>query len=278
VKEDIFEDHVHLIPHNLISNTFCKEAIAATLKAGKLLQKGFGTNYSVYPKKEKNDVVTEFDHASEKIIVDHLRKKFPTHSFLCEEEGRLHGSSEYCWIIDPLDGTVNFSHNIPCFCISVALAKEETIICGVIFDPITKELFVAVKGEGAYINGKRMNVSQTCDLESAFGAASLSFNLHKDRKKSIDDFAKIAEYDFPMRALGSAALHLAYVASGRFDLYWNASGSTSSWDVAAGKLLVEEGGGIFTCLDGSPYRLYEQSSLLATNGKLHAPMLAAVGS
>lgn len=252
--------------------------IEAALQAGKLLKSGFGTDYQISPKAMKNDIVTEYDHASEKLIQQILQDKFPSFSFLGEESGHT-GSpdSEYCWIVDPLDGTVNFAHNIPLFCVSIALAKEGEVICGVIFAPITQELFVAEKGKGVYLNKSPIKVSETSLLEGAFISTSLSFNLHKDPDSSIRKFSTMAYYGFPLRAIGSTALNLAYIAAGRFDAYWSVGGAISAWDMAAGKLMVEEAGGRVTQCDGAPYHLHKESTILATNALLHREMQQYLG-
>jgi myo-inositol-1(or 4)-monophosphatase len=245
-------------------------SIEAALQAGLLLKKGFGTTYRISPKADKNDLVTEYDHASEDLIIKHLSEQFPSFSFLCEESGHIKNpETEYCWIVDPLDGTVNFAHNIPLFCVSIALAKNNNIISGVIFEPITQELFVVEKGIGVFLNSKPIKVSQTRSLESAFVSTSLSFNLHLQPEQSIVKFGQMAKHGFPLRALGSTALNLAYIAAGRFDAYWSVGGSINTWDMAAGKLMVEEAGGKITQCDGKPYHLFEESTILATNGCLH---------
>lgn len=258
----------HMLPHGLSPMT--QAGVDAALKAGQLLRKGFGTDYLITPKAFKNDLVTEYDHASEELIMGLLRQQFPSFSFLCEESGHAaHPDAEYCWIVDPLDGTVNFAHNIPLFCVSIALAKDEEVIAGVIFEPITHELFIVEKGVGVYLNGKAIKVSETSLLEGAFVSTSLSFNLHKEPLNSIAKFGQMAYHGFPLRAIGSTALNLAYIAAGRFDAYWSVGGSVNAWDMAAGKLMVEEAGGRVTQCNGVPYSLYEESTILATNALLH---------
>ena len=256
------------LPPNVSPMT--RSCIETALKAGKLLREGFGTDYLVSPKTMKNDLVTEYDHASEELIIKSLQTAFPVSSFLCEESGLVtHQDAEYCWIIDPLDGTVNFAHNIPLFCISIALAKNDNIISGVIFAPMTQELFVVEKGLGVYLNGKAIKVSKTAKLDNAFVSTSLSFNLHKEPLTSIGKFGQMAYQGFPLRAIGTTALNLAYIAAGRFDAYWRTSGSVNAWDVSAGKLMIEEAGGRVTQCNGKPYSLYEESTVLATNNLLH---------
>lgn len=271
-ESNFFTTEVVIVPAHFSYEM--KSAVEAALLAGKLLKDGFGTNYLISPKKLKNDLVTEFDHLSEKLLKDYLMERFPSHSMLCEESEEVRNEgSDLCWIIDPLDGTINFAHNVPIFCVSIALAKKETILGGVIFAPMTQELFVVEKGSGAYLNGKKISVSEMSSLDSAFVATSLSFNLHKDPANSIACFGQMAERGFPLRSMGSTALHLAYIAAGRFDAYVSVGGTVCSWDIAAGKLMVEEAGGSITQSNGQPYRLYEDSTLLASNGLLHQEIL-----
>lgn len=254
-------------------STRLKACMEAATRAGRLLKEGFGTDYQVLPKAMKNDLVTEFDHASEKLIMAFLSDHFPDHSFLCEESGHtMKEDTDYCWVVDPLDGTVNFAHNIPLFCVSIALAKGNEVICGVIYEPITEELFAVEKNMGVYLNGQPIKVSQTKNLEHSFISTSLSFNLHKDPNTSIKKFREMAYKGFPLRAIGSTALNLAYIAAGRFDAYWSVGGSVNTWDMAAGKLMVEEAGGLVTQCDGKPYDLYLESTILATNRHLHQEM------
>lgn len=249
-------------------------AYQAAKQAGDLLRSGYQTDFDITPKEMKNDVVTSYDYASEHLIVSLLKEKFPTHSFLCEERGSIpHPEGSICWMIDPLDGTVNFAHHLPLFCISIAASHKHEIICGVVYAPIIQEMFVVEKNKGAYLNGKKLQTSLADSIYSAYMATSLSFNLHLNPNKSIDLFSRMAHLGSPLRALGSTALNLAYVAAGRLDAYWSVGGSISPWDVAAGKLLVEEAGGLVTQSDGSLYLMEESPSLLATNGKLHPQLL-----
>lgn len=252
-------------------------AFQAAKQAGDLLRSGYQTDFDIIPKQMKNDVVTSYDYASEQLIVSFLKEKFPTHSFLCEESGSFfHPEGSICWMIDPLDGTVNFAHHLPLFCISIAAADKHEVICGVIYAPIIEEMFVVERNKGAYLNGKLLKTSAADSIYSAYMSTSLSFNLHLNPNTSIDLFSRIAHLGSPLRALGSTALNLAYVAAGRLDAYWSIGGSISQWDVAAGKLLVEEAGGRVTRCDGSLYLMEESPSLLASNGRLHPHLLDAL--
>lgn len=262
------DDFAACIPSHFSS--VASSGIEAALKAGCLLKKGFGTVYQIKPKTMKNDLVTEYDHASEQLILSFLKERFPSFSFLCEESGHTPiPDAEYCWVIDPLDGTVNFAHNFPLFCVSIALCKGDDVLCGAIYQPITDELFVVEKDKGAYLNGIPLKVSETAILDNAFVSTSLSFNLHRNPADSIARFGQIAHQGFPLRAIGSTALNLAYIAAGRLDAYWSVGGSINAWDVAAGKLMIQEAGGSVTQCNGTPYLLHDESTILATNGTLH---------
>jgi myo-inositol-1(or 4)-monophosphatase len=242
-------------------------ALEAALKAGNLLRQGFGTSFKIENKEGKNNLVTEYDKASESCIIQDIRKSFPDHGFLAEESGASDGQ-EILWIIDPLDGTANFAHNIPWFSISIAATQGEEILCGVVFNPMTGELFTAEKGKGAYLNGKKLKVSQEKSLDSAmlgmgFPAKSLADNpLH-----CIDRLADFVAQGIPLRRMGSAALDLSYVAAGRFDGFWELS--LQPWDIAAGQLLVAEAGGQVSHYDGKKRNILSRDTFLASNGLLH---------
>lgn len=243
-------------------------AIEAALQAGEILQQGFGTHFSVASKEGRHNLVTEYDHRSEKHILQFISSKVKDSEFLAEESG-LTGkkTSGLLWIVDPLDGTVNFAHQIPFFSVSIGLEKEGEIFLGVVYQPIFKELFVAEKGKGAFLNGKRLSVTKTSDLHHAIMATGFPYNLHQNPDASIEPFITMLRTGSPLRRLGSAALDLSYVAAGRFDLFFESS--LAPWDVAAGKLLVEEAGGRLSQWDNHPFELKSDQSILASNGALH---------
>ena len=247
-------------------------AIQAALEAGDLLKKGFSTNFPISNKEGKQNLVTEYDKASEKCIIESIKKRFPSHSFLAEESGDSgNASSEILWVIDPLDGTVNFAYGIPFFSVSIAAVQGELPLAGVVYNPLLGELFFAEKGKGAYFNGKRMSVSNKTNLEKSLLATGFPYNVEKNPNSCIDHVAKVLSMGIPIRRLGSAALDLSYIACGRFDAYWEVE--LHPWDMAAGKLLVEEAGGIVTHYDGSNRPINSSSNLLATNKKLHGAMM-----
>lgn len=251
------------------ASSLTNRAILAAIEAGDLLRKGFGTQYKVYEKEGKHNFVTDLDHAAETCIMASIRSQFPDHAFLCEESGASPSNpSSVLWIIDPLDGTLNFSHHVPIFVTSIGAYYQGEMVCGVVYQPMTQELFIAEKGRGAYLNGQRIHVSKTSDLANAYCSVSLPVN---DPERSLHPFAELIKNRNPMREIGAAVLSLAYVAAGRFDLFWIPM--LYPWDAAAGGLLVEEAGGRVSHHDGKPYDLFSKEHLLATNGLLHDDMI-----
>lgn len=245
-------------------------AIQAALRAGNLLRKGFGTTYEISLKPGNQNLVTDFDKAAEKTIIETILKYFPEDAILAEESGSKPTSSSTLWIIDPLDGTVNFANNIPVFSVSIAAYTHHEALCGVIYQPITEELFVAKKGMGAFLNGSPIQVTSKKDFDRAVLATGFPYNVDEDPLHCIETFAKMTRLGVPIRRLGSAAIDLAYVAAGRYDAYWEVS--LQPWDLAAGKLLVEEAGGKVTHYDGSLHDTFSTKTILATNGHLHPLM------
>lgn len=250
-------------------------AIEAALLAGKIVLEGFGTKFSISNKSGSHNLVTEYDHRSEKCIIDFIRERYPESHFLAEESGETGADSErLVWVIDPLDGTVNFAHQIPIYSISIGVEKKGEVISGVVFAPVTQELFVAEKGKGAYLNYHPISVTHIQDLKGSILATGFPYNLAQNPHHCIDHFVDILRLGIPIRRLGSAAIDLAYIASGRFDGFFEVS--LSPWDLAAGKLLIEEAGGKVTGWDLSPYQLRARSPILATNGHIHEALSKAL--
>jgi myo-inositol-1(or 4)-monophosphatase len=243
-------------------------AVIAALEAGKILKQGFGTSFEIFNKEGKNNLVTEFDKLSEARIINIIHEKFPEHVFLAEESGKtgIATKDKVRWIIDPLDGTVNFANNLPIFSVSIAAELNGEILCGVVYHPILDELFVARKGGGAFLNGKKLTVSVNNELEHAFLVTGFPYNVNQNPCGCINHFIEIIQRGIPVRRLGSAALDLAYVAAGRFDGFWEIN--LHPWDVSAGVILVQEAGGLVTQYNNSGYSI-ESQSILATNGKIH---------
>lgn len=247
-------------------------AVQAAYKAGEILRKGFGTRFNVTTKSNPHDLVTEFDNAAEEAAIGHIRKMYPTHSYLAEESGSTPvPNAPVCWIIDPLDGTLNYAHHIPTFCVSIAALVGNAIQVGVIYHPLLDELFVAEKGHGAFLNETRLAVSPTENLHMAVAATGFPYDSSEIRQKSIESFSKVLDIGNPIRLIGSAALSLAYVAAGRFDAFWGIN--LNPWDVAAGKLLIEEAGGTVTTYTGQAIEAFKAANTLATNTKLHSTLL-----
>jgi len=249
-------------------------AIHAALEAGTFLRRSFDTPREISTKEGIHDVVTECDKSAEEMILSSLSKRFPSHGFLAEESGKKNSSAEIVWVIDPLDGTANFARGVPVFSISIAAAKEKNILSGVVYQPITQELFVAEKGKGAYLNGKPLYVSKKSRLKEAMVATGFPHDVEGNPGHCIEAFAKVAHLGAALRRLGSAAIDLAYVAAGRFDAFFEVV--LQPWDIAAGKLLVEEAGGRVTRYDGSLHPLFSKETLLATNGLLHQELIDAL--
>lgn len=247
-------------------------AIQAALESGEMLRKGFGSDFHVASKANPFDLVTEFDKKSEQTIIKHIHEKFPDHSFLAEESGLSYqSSSEVQWVIDPLDGTMNFAHHVPFFGISIAAVVKSRVEVGVFYAPMMSELFVALNGSGAYLNGVPLKVSDAKSLKNGISATGFPYGSIEEKENCFGQFTKFFNLGNPIRILGSAALSLAYVAAGRFDAYWGAN--LAPWDIAAGKLLIEEAGGKVTHFDGAPLNIYTSPNIVATNSHVHAEVL-----
>jgi myo-inositol-1(or 4)-monophosphatase len=247
-------------------------AIQTAREAGRVLSEKFGRAMRVSNKGDI-DLVTEADIAAERLIVERIRGYHPRHAILTEESGDVvavgDAGSEYRWIIDPLDGTTNYAHGYPCFCVSVALEHEGRIVVGVVYDPTREELFAAERGGGATLNGRSLRVSETSDLNAALLCTGFPYDV-RDRGDFARHFRNFIMRAQSVRRDGAAALDLAYVAAGRFDGFYEEG--LRPWDVAAGVLLVEEAGGRVTHYDGSPFRIY-QPPIAASNGLVHEAML-----
>jgi myo-inositol-1(or 4)-monophosphatase len=214
------------------------------------------------------DIVTEADRRAEKFIVEQLHTAFPGHAIVAEEGGGREAKSEFCWYVDPLDGTTNFAHGFPVFCVSVALVSGDHISVGVVRDPMRGETFYATQGEGAWLNQRRLRVSRTERLaESLLGTGFPTRKRHTN--PNIRYYHRFTLMSHGVRRAGSAALDLCSVAAGRFDGFWEFN--LKPWDTAAGVLLVREAGGVVTDFQGMPYRL-GGSELAASNGIIHPEM------
>jgi len=239
-------------------------------EAGALLMTYFDRHIKIEYKGDV-DLVTAADRASEKLIVERLRTRWPQYGIVGEEGTRSDVDAEYRWYVDPLDGTTNFAHGYPVFCVSIALVRgDETLEAGVLFDPTRNELFAAERGKGATMNGHPIHVSTIARLaESILGTGFPSHKRHQN--PNIHFYQQLTLLSHGVRRAGSAALDLANVASGRFDGFWEFN--LNPWDTAAGVLIVQEAGGRVTRFDGAPFRL-DSHEVLASNGLIHDELLA----
>jgi myo-inositol-1(or 4)-monophosphatase len=247
-------------------NAFSEQAAAIAREAGALISK-FARQRIGFELKGAYDLVTEADRASERLIVERLRERFPTHAVVAEEGGAHAGTSEYRWYVDPLDGTTNFAHGFPAYNVTLGLERAGELIAGVIYDPTRDEMFEAEKGAGAFLNGRRIQVTKTARIADALCATGFP-SRKRHHNVNIHFYYQFAMLSHGVRRAGAAALDLAYVACGRLDLFWEFQ--LNPWDMAAGVLLVREAGGTCTDMHGSPFDL-RGAHVLADNGVLHAP-------
>jgi len=246
-------------------------AIDTARDAGRLLLEKFGTGVRIQMKGEIN-LVTEADLASEALIIERIKSYYPKHSILAEESGEAvltGGDSAWKWIIDPLDGTTNYAHGYPCFCVTIALEHQGEIVIGVTYDPTRNELFSAERGRGASLNNKPIRVSRTEKLGEALLVTGFPYDI-KQRPRFERNLVELLSNSRGVRRDGSAAIDLAYVACGRFDGFWE--DGLNAWDVAAGLLIVEEAGGQVSYYNGAKFNIYKPP-ICATNGLIHSQML-----
>jgi len=254
------------------SSDYKRLAVSAARKAGEYLKKNLYSRHDVRFKGEI-DIVTEADQQAESMIIAAIHKQYPDHDILAEESPATNTGSLYRWIIDPLDGTTNYSHGYPVFCVSIALEWEGNCILGVVFNPMLEEMFVAEKGQGAFLNNKSIAVSQTREICRSLLATGFPYDIRLTKENNMDHFESMALKAQAIRRAGSAAMDLAYVAAGRFDGFWELK--LKPWDTAAGCLLVEEAGGVVTDLHGESFMLISPH-VVASNGKIHGQILSVL--
>ncbi len=246
----------------------------AALEAGRYLKMNVGKIHQIeYKAGQETNLVTEIDKKAEEIIICKIKQHFPQHDFLGEESGAAEVKSEFRWIIDPLDGTVNYTHGLPVFCVSIGLEHNGEIILGVVYNPNLDELFTAEKGKGAWLNNERIEVSKTTKLMESLVVTGFPYTINKNPEPELTHFRNFILQSQAVRRLGSAALDLSYVACGRFDGFWE--GTLHAWDMAAGVLLVTEAGGKWTDYRGLPSNVYNKQ-MLASNGLIHDQMIAVL--
>jgi myo-inositol-1(or 4)-monophosphatase len=246
-------------------------AVKAARKAGSLITRAsFDLDKLTIRSKQQHDFVSEVDHAAEEAIIEVLKEAYPDHGFLGEESGYKDRDAEHLWVIDPLDGTTNFLHGVPQYCVSIGLLHKGALQQAVVFDPNRNELFTATRGVGAYLNDRRIRVSKTDKIDNALVGTGFPFKQIGD----VDDYLRmlknVMKATSGVRRPGAAALDLAWVACGRMDAFWERG--LSAWDMAAGALLIREAGGLVADLDGGENFL-DKGHIVAANGKIFAAML-----
>src|SRR5207248_1162903 len=253
-----------------MTKNYLQVAVEIAHEAGKILIEELSRPLDITYKGDEVDLVTQADKRSERFIVERLTKYFPDHA-IAAEEGTGHESataSEFRWHVDPLDGTTNFAHQYPCFCVSIALAQRDTLLAAVVFNPYYNELYTAARGEGATVNGRKIAISKVATLSTSLLCTGFPTRNRK-LSPNLQYYGEFTQRSHGVRRDGSAALDLASVASGRFDGFWEFG--LNKWDVAAGILLIEEAGGRVSDFEGKPYEL-GGPVILATNGSIHEEM------
>ena len=247
--------------------------LQATDAAGVVIKEYFDKQFTISNKEGINNLVTEVDHKSEAIIIDIIKSNFPNHFILSEEVGEIAQDSEYKWIIDPIDGTVNYANGIPICCVSIGIEKNGKMIMGAVYNPFINEFFFAEKGLGATMNDKKITVTDRGDVVKSCLVTGFPYTYLDAPNGPLQVFEKFIRKGIPVRRLGSAAIDLCWVAAGRFDGFYEHK--LSAWDSAAGFIIVEEAGGKVTDLKGDYYNPY-QPGIIASNGKIHDELVRIV--
>jgi myo-inositol-1(or 4)-monophosphatase len=249
---------------------FKKVLFDASTEAGKIIRSSFNTNFEIESKDIISNLVTEVDKASEAKIIGIIKKSFPEHAILSEEIGELGGNSEVKWIIDPIDGTVNFAHAVPICAVSIGIEIKGEVVMGVVYNPISEEFFYAQKNEGAFLNDKRISVSKENDLLKSLLVTGFPYQNSTGKGSPHETFGRFLNLNIPIRRLGSAALDLCWTACGRFDGFWEYK--LNPWDTAAGACILKEAGGMLSDFRGGEYSIYHKQ-ILATNSHIHSQMI-----
>jgi myo-inositol-1(or 4)-monophosphatase len=252
-----------------MSETPLQVAVEAALAAGRILRERADSIGKIQYKGEI-DPVTEIDLLCEQEVIGRIQKAFPDHAFLAEESGTTDGDADHLWVIDPLDGTVNYAHGYPCYCVSIGYQCKGEVVVGVVYNPCLDELFVAEKGQGATLNGKPIAVSTITDLKQSLLATGFPYDINQSSDNNLEHFQNFITACQAIRRPGSAAMDLCYTAMGRFEGFWEMK--LHPWDYAAGWLMIEEAGGTVTRFDGSPFQMGDRS-ILTSNGHIHQAMV-----
>lgn len=257
-----------------LSLPMLKTTLLHAVQAGAAqLQHYYNGHFKISNKEGINNLVTEADHAAEKAIIEVIQHDYPHHFILSEETGEIVTDSDCKWIIDPIDGTVNFANGIPICCVSIAVEKAGEMILGAVYAPLLNELFFAQKGFGASLNDQRIRVSEKSSLVESCLVTGFPYTYLDAPNGPLTVFEKLIRKGIPVRRLGSAAIDLCWVAAGRFDGFYEHK--LQAWDSAAGFLIVQEAGGTVTDFEGNPFSVY-QPHVLATNGKIHEQLRAVI--
>src|SRR6266536_494263 len=248
---------------------YLETAVEIAREAGTLLANYYERRIP-FELKGEFDLVTEADRASEKLVVERLRSYFPSHRIVAKEGGGHDTTSEYCWYVDPLDGTTNFAHGFPAFNVTLGLAQAGEVAAGVVYDPIRQEMFTAERGAGAYLNNRRLRVSAAQRLSDSLSSTGFP-SRKRQHNRNIHFYYQLAMASHGVRRTGSAAIDLAYVSCGRLDIFWEFG--LKPWDMAAGVLLVTEAGGRISDMRGGTHSVTGSEHLLSDNGLLHDQVL-----
>ena len=249
--------------------------IEATKTGAKELLRYFDTDFKITNKEGINNPVTEADYAAEKAIFEVIQQEFPNHYILSEEEGAIKTDSEYKWIIDPIDGTINFANSIPICCVSIGLEYKGEMIMGAVYNPFMNEFYFAEKNHGSFLNDKKLCVSNKTAVVQSCLVTGFPYTYLDEPNGPLQVFEKLIRKGVPVRRLGSAALDLCWVAAGRFDGFYEHK--LQPWDSAAGVLIVQEAGGRVSDFDDNPYSVYHPQ-IVATNGKIHEELLSIINN
>ncbi len=244
--------------------------IKAAEAGARVLKEYFQGEFTISSKEGINNLVTEADHASEEVIIEVIRAEYPDHFILSEESGEMATASRYKWIIDPIDGTVNFAHGIPICCVSIGLEEDGEMLMGAVYNPLINEFYFAQRGFGASLNDERISVSDKSTVINSCLVTGFPYTYLDNHNGPLEVFSRLIRKGVPVRRLGSAAMDLCWVAAGRFDGFYEHK--LNAWDSAAGFLIVEEAGGRVSDFAGNPYSPY-QPQIVATNGKIHEELL-----
>ncbi len=251
------------------------DLVSIAKEAGSVIREGFGKSFKIEYKTGENNLVTEIDKASEKVITDFIWKKYPSHSILAEEGSGEQQDSEYLWVIDPLDGTTNFAHGLPIFSVSIGLQKNGKTIAGVVYDVMRDIIYSAELGAGTFADSEKITVSKNDNLAHSLLVTGFPYNKKENPDKLFERFIALTKTARGVRRLGSAAIDFCYLADGVFDGFWEVH--LHPWDICAGKLIVEEAGGLVTDFHGNKTNIYTKR-ILSTNEKIHEQVIKVMDS